>query len=171
MNYTRDRFFVDTNLLVYAYDSSAGKKWELASVVISALWKHRTGIISTQVVQELFVALTQKVADPISPKKAKEIKGTRFIHIYAPCPTGWKSRPEDSIKLGRMVVQNCIFPLYEVENGEKYTLNIKPREKKPVNDYFRLQGRFRHLKEEDLKYIQEVVDHNWNRLLKLCEAN
>jgi len=73
MNYTRGRFFVDTNLLVYAYDSSAGKKWELSSAVISALWKHRTGIISTQVVQELFVALTQKVADPISPKKAKEI--------------------------------------------------------------------------------------------------
>jgi len=73
MNYTKGSFFVDTNLLVYAYDSSAGKKWELASAVISALWKHRTGIISTQVVQELFVALTQKVADPISPKKAKEI--------------------------------------------------------------------------------------------------
>jgi predicted nucleic acid-binding protein len=73
MNYTRGRFFVDTNLLVYAYDSSAGKKWELACAAISALWKHRTGIISTQVVQELFVALTQKVAGPISPKKAREI--------------------------------------------------------------------------------------------------
>jgi len=102
-------------------------------------------------------------------KKAKEIKGTRFLHIYAPCPTGWKSRPEDSIKLGRMAVQNCLFPLYEVENGERYTLNIKPREKKPVDDYFRLQGRFRHLKDEDLKFIQEAVDHNWDRLLKLCE--
>ena len=103
-------------------------------------------------------------------KKAKETKGTKFLHIYAPCPTGWKSRPEDSIKLGRMVVQNCMFPLYEVEKGEKYTLNIKPREKKPVSDYFRLQGRFRHLKEEDLKIIQAEVDHNWERLLKLCEA-
>jgi pyruvate/2-oxoacid:ferredoxin oxidoreductase beta subunit len=103
-------------------------------------------------------------------KKAKEIKGTRFLHIYAPCPTGWKSRPEDTVKLGRMVVQNCMFPLYEVEKGEKYTLNIKPREKKPVNDYFRLQGRFRHLKEDDLKVIQAEVDHNWERLLKLCES-
>ena len=103
-------------------------------------------------------------------KKAKEIKGTRFLHIYAPCPTGWKSRPEDTIKLGRMVVQNCIFPLYEVEKGENYTLNIKPREKKPVTDYFRLQGRFRHLKEEDLKFIQAEVDHNWERLLRLCES-
>jgi pyruvate ferredoxin oxidoreductase beta subunit/2-oxoisovalerate ferredoxin oxidoreductase beta subunit len=101
-------------------------------------------------------------------KKAKEIRGTKFLHIYAPCPTGWKSRPEDSVKLGRMVVQNCMFPLYEVEKGEKYTLNIKPREKKPINDYFRLQGRFRHLKDDDLKVIQAEVDHSWERLLKLC---
>ena len=87
-------------------------------------------------------------------KKAKEIKGTRFFHIYAPCPTGWKSRPEDTIKFGRMVVQNCSFPLYEVENGEKYTINIKPREKKPINDYIRLQGRFRHLKDEEIQFMQ-----------------
>jgi predicted nucleic acid-binding protein len=72
-NYTSGRFFIDTNLLVYAYDASAGQKWELASAVISALWRHRTGIISTQVVQELFVALTHKVAEPISLKKAREI--------------------------------------------------------------------------------------------------
>jgi pyruvate/2-oxoacid:ferredoxin oxidoreductase beta subunit len=100
-------------------------------------------------------------------KKAKETKGARFLHI-TPLPDGLEKPAEDSIKLGRMVVQNCLFPLYEVEKGEKYTLNIKPREKKPVDDYFRLQGRFRHLKEEDLKTIQAAVDHNWERLLKLC---
>ena len=103
-------------------------------------------------------------------KKAKGIKGTRFLHIYAPCPTGWKSRPEDSIKLGRMVVQNCIFPLYEVENGEKYGLTMKVKDKKPIDDYLKLQGRFRHLKPEQIKQMQEEVDHNWARLLKKCEA-
>jgi pyruvate/2-oxoacid:ferredoxin oxidoreductase beta subunit len=103
-------------------------------------------------------------------KKAKEIKGTRFFHIYAPCPSGWKSRPEDTIKFGRMVVQNCMFPLYEIENGEKYTINIKPREKKPVNDYLRLQGRFHHLKDDEIAHIQAEVDHNWERLLKRGEC-
>ncbi len=73
MNYTKGRYFVDTNLLVYAYDSSAGKKWELSSDIISLLWKYRTGVISTQVVQELFVILTHKVKRPIPPEKAKEI--------------------------------------------------------------------------------------------------
>jgi pyruvate ferredoxin oxidoreductase beta subunit/2-oxoisovalerate ferredoxin oxidoreductase beta subunit len=102
-------------------------------------------------------------------KKAKDVKGTRFLHIYAPCPTGWKSRPEDTIKLGRMVVQNCIFPLFEVEHGEKYTLTMKPANKKPIDDYLKLQGRFRHLKPETIKVMQEAVDHEWTRLLKLCE--
>lgn len=104
-------------------------------------------------------------------KKAKDIKGTRFFHIYAPCPSGWKSRPEDTVKLARLAVQTCYFPLYEIEWGEKYILNIKPREKKPVVEYLRLQGRFSHLTEKEISLIQEGVDHNWNRLLKLCSQS
>jgi predicted nucleic acid-binding protein len=73
MNYTKGKFFVDTNLLVYAYDSSAGKKWKTSLEVLSLLWTHRTGVISTQVIQELFVSLTQKVKSPIHPEMAKEI--------------------------------------------------------------------------------------------------
>jgi len=73
MNYTKGKFFVDTNLLVYAYDSSAGKKWKTSLEVLSLLWNHRTGVLSTQVVQELFVSLTQKVKNPIRPEMAKEI--------------------------------------------------------------------------------------------------
>ena len=73
MNYTKGKFFVDTNLLVYAYDSSAGKKWKTSLEVLSLLWTHRTGVLSTQVIQELFVSLTQKVKNPILPRAAKEI--------------------------------------------------------------------------------------------------
>jgi len=103
-------------------------------------------------------------------KKAKDIKGTRFLHIYAPCPVGWKSRSEDTIKLSRMVVQNATFPLYEIEWGEKYTLNIKLKEKKPIEDYLRLQGRFRHLTEKEIAYMQEEVDRKWERLLATVEG-
>lgn len=73
INYTRGRFFVDTNLLVYSYDSTAGKKWGVSSELLSLLWKHHNGVFSTQVLQELFVTLTQKVKSPVSPKAAKEI--------------------------------------------------------------------------------------------------
>jgi pyruvate/2-oxoacid:ferredoxin oxidoreductase beta subunit len=104
-------------------------------------------------------------------QKAKDIQGTRFLHIYAPCPTGWKSRPEDTVKLSRMVVQNSIFPLYEIEWGEKYKLNMKPKEKKPIIDYLEMQGRFRHLTKEEIAHMQEQVDKRWERLLRKCEAN
>lgn len=99
-------------------------------------------------------------------QKAKHIQGTRFLHIYAPCPTGWKSRPEDTIKLSRMVVQNCIFPLLEIENGDKYNLNIKPKKKKTIKEYIQLQGRFRHLTDKHIEFMQKEVDKKWERLLK-----
>jgi len=70
-----------------------------------------------------------------------------------------------------MVVQNAIFPLFEIEDGEKYTLNIKLREKKPIEDYLSIQGRFRHLTEDEMKYMQAEVDKKWERLLKKCTQN
>jgi pyruvate/2-oxoacid:ferredoxin oxidoreductase beta subunit len=101
-------------------------------------------------------------------KKAKEIKGTRFLHIFAPCPSGWKSRPEDTVKLARLAVQTGIFPLYEIEDGERTTISIKVKERKPIDDYLRLQGRFRHLKEQDIADMQAEVDRKNARLLKSC---
>ena len=101
-------------------------------------------------------------------KKAREIKGTRFIHVFAPCPAGWKSRPEDSIKLARLAVQTGYFPLFEIENGEKWTLNLKVKERKPIAEYLKLQGRFRHLKEEEIEMIQKEVDERWAKILKNC---
>jgi len=101
-------------------------------------------------------------------KKAREIKGTRFIHVFAPCPAGWKSRPEDTIKLARLAVQTGYFPLFEIENGEKWTLNLKVKERKPIAEYLKLQGRFRHLKEEEIEMIQKEVDERWAKILKNC---
>jgi len=102
-------------------------------------------------------------------KRAKETRGTKFMHVWAPCPTGWKSRPEDTVKLARMAVQSGIFPLFEIENGETYKMSIKISEKKPITDYLRLQGRFRHLKDDDIKVMQEEVDRKWSALLERVE--
>lgn len=101
--------------------------------------------------------------------KARALNGTRFLHIFAPCPAGWKSRPQDTVKLARIAVQTGVFPLYEIEGGEKTTINIKLKEKKPVTDYLKLQGRFRHLTEPEIAHMQEDVDRNWERLLKGCD--
>ncbi len=98
-------------------------------------------------------------------KKAKEIKGTKYIHIYAPCPTGWRSDPSKTIELSRMAVQNRIFPIYEVENG-KYKINRKPKKKVPIYDYIKAQGRFRFMTDELIEKMQEDVDREWEMLLK-----
>jgi len=98
-------------------------------------------------------------------KKAKEIKGTRFILVISPCPPGWKTRPEDTIKLARLAVQTRIFPLLEIYNGLEWKLSMDVKKPVPVLEYLKLQGRFRHLTEEDVKMIQENVDREWEILM------
>ena len=76
---------------------------------------------------------------------------------------------EMSIKIARMAVQTNIFPLYEVEDGIKYTINYTPKGYL-VNEYFKLQGRFKHLTDEDLAHIQQMVDEDWNLLRRKARA-
>jgi pyruvate/2-oxoacid:ferredoxin oxidoreductase beta subunit len=98
-------------------------------------------------------------------QKAKETKGSKFLHIYASCPTGWRIPSEMSVKIARMAVQTNIFPLYEVEDGLRYTINYKPKEYL-VREYFKLQGRFKHLTDQDLDQIQQMVNEDWELLLR-----
>lgn len=101
-------------------------------------------------------------------KKAKSLKGTKFIQILSPCPPGWKSIPEESIKISRLAVQSRVFPLYEVEEGYKYTINEGERIV-PVQEYLKFQGRFKHLTDEQKGWIQEDTDIKWQTLLKKAE--
>ena len=99
-------------------------------------------------------------------KKAAGIKGMKFFHILSPCPSGWLSKPEDSIRIARMAVKTNMFPLIEIEGGRKYTINLKFKERTPVKEYLKLQGRFNYLTEEMIEEIQSEVDDNWNNLVK-----
>jgi 2-oxoisovalerate ferredoxin oxidoreductase beta subunit len=98
-------------------------------------------------------------------QKALSIKGSKYIQVYAPCPTGWRAPPEKTMELGRLAVKTCIYPIYEIEDG-KYKISRKPAKKEPINEYFGMQGRFRHLPEEMLKQIQADVDKEWELLLR-----
>lgn len=102
-------------------------------------------------------------------KKAKSTEGPSYIHILSVCPTGWRSSPDITIELGRLAVQTGIFPLYEYENG-KYTLNVNLSLLKPVEDYLKLQGRFRHLSKEHIDIIQQKVVEKFENLKKLANA-
>ena len=97
-------------------------------------------------------------------EKAIRMQGTRFLHIFSSCPTGWQILSELSIKIARLAVQTNIFPLYEVNQGIDYTINYMPKKYK-VNEYFKCQGRFKHLALEDLNIIQAMVDDAWELLL------
>ncbi|UCG14994.1 MAG: pyruvate synthase subunit beta [Deltaproteobacteria bacterium] len=100
-------------------------------------------------------------------KKASLVEGPAYLHVFSPCPTGWRCAVEDSIQTARLVVQTKIFPLYEVIDG-RWRLSRKIKKPKPVNKYFKLQRRFRHLTDEDIALIQERVDREYERLLELC---
>lgn len=101
--------------------------------------------------------------------KAKKIFGTRFLHILSPCPPGWKSQNDASIRLTRLAVESKIFPLYEVEDGVRYNITYTPKGI-PVKEYLKEQERFKHLTEKDIDFIQKNVDIEWERLLKKANA-
>jgi pyruvate ferredoxin oxidoreductase beta subunit len=88
--------------------------------------------------------------------KARNIVGPSYIHVLSVCPTGWRSATDSAIELGRLAVQTGIFPLYEIEDGN-YKLNMEFNKLRPVEEYLKQQGRFRHLAPEHIKTIQERV--------------
>jgi pyruvate/2-oxoacid:ferredoxin oxidoreductase beta subunit len=98
-------------------------------------------------------------------EKAKRIRGTRFIHLLSPCSPGWRIPSELTIKISRLAVRSKVFPLYEIENGRSYTIQEESRTI-PVKEYLKLQGRFSHLTDQEIKKIQEMVDEEWEHLLR-----
>jgi len=96
-------------------------------------------------------------------KKAARIKGPAYVHILSVCPTGWRLPPELAIKAGRLAVETGVFPLYEVEDG-RYRITVDLGKLRPVNDYLKIQGRFRHLDEMMIAKIQKRVTQEYEKL-------
>ncbi len=104
-------------------------------------------------------------------KKAFEVEGPAFLNVLCLCPTEWKYDESKGIELAKIAVDTCFWPLYEVENG-KYKINYKPKEKKPILEWIKPQGRFRHLFKEEYAWVleefQRKVDEEWEELNKLA---
>ena len=95
-------------------------------------------------------------------KKAMQVKGARYIHIHAPCPIGWAFDSSMTIQVAKLAVQTGMWVLYEIEDGIfKRTMTS---ELKPVDEYIKLQGRFKHLKPETIKIIQERINASWKEM-------
>ncbi|MFC1981840.1 thiamine pyrophosphate-dependent enzyme, partial [Chloroflexota bacterium] len=97
--------------------------------------------------------------------KGMATRGPAYVHVLSVCPTGWRSPTDLSVRLGRLAVETGIFPLYEVEDGQ-YKLSVDLPQLRPVQDYLKLQGRFRHLSEDNVNKIQDRVKRDYSRLVE-----
>ncbi|MBI4392947.1 MAG: pyruvate synthase subunit beta [Euryarchaeota archaeon] len=102
-------------------------------------------------------------------QKAARIRGMRYLHILADCPTGWKHDPSLMVKVGRLATQSNVWPLYEVEDG-RWRLTRVPQKPVPVPEYLREQGRFSDLSPEAVASIQAAVDMKWEELKRRAAA-
>lgn len=102
-------------------------------------------------------------------RKGFNTEGPAVLIVFSPCPLGWNSKTSMSIEIARLASETNFWPLYEYEKGE-YTLNYEPDEKKPVTEFLKTQGRFKHLFKDKnkrlLKEIQDKVDERWAYLKK-----
>jgi pyruvate ferredoxin oxidoreductase beta subunit len=109
-------------------------------------------------------------------RKAVEIKGPKFINIIAPCNRGWRTQTNDAIRLSRLAVDTCYWPLFEIENGVT-KITHKPKDKKDIVRFLKPQGRFKHMFTSENEWMltaaQEYVDAYWARLQQeeLCYAS
>jgi pyruvate ferredoxin oxidoreductase beta subunit len=104
-------------------------------------------------------------------RKAVAADGASFLNVLSDCNRGWRHETDTTIEMSRLAVDTCYWPLYEVEDGE-WKLTYRPKEKLPIEEFLRPQGRFRHLFREENEHIREElqaeVDRKWKQLLKRC---
>jgi pyruvate ferredoxin oxidoreductase beta subunit len=104
-------------------------------------------------------------------EKALNVDGPAFLNVLSPCPRGWRTLPNQSIDIAKAAVQTGYWPLFEVEDGV-WRMTVQVRDRKPVEEFLKPQGRFKHLftpeNAELLALVQAEVDRYWEYLQKRC---
>jgi pyruvate ferredoxin oxidoreductase beta subunit len=103
-------------------------------------------------------------------KKAMAVEGPAYLHVFAVCPTGWRCAGDLTVRYGRLAVEAGVFPLYEVEGG-KYKMTVEVPKLRPIRDYLKGQGRFRHLTEDMIDDIQKQVTKDYQTIKKLTGSS
>lgn len=107
-------------------------------------------------------------------QKAFAVEGPSFINVLALCHRGWRYPQQDALSIAKLAVETCYWPLYEIIDGKQVKITYKPKEKKPITEWLKTQGRFKHLfkpgNEEVLKTIQQYIDSEWEYLVKRSEC-
>ena len=141
--------------------------------MITPTFHPRKDLIGILAAHRIPYAATSTVAHPVDliekVQKARAFRGTKFLHILAPCPPGWQISSEETIDLARQAVRTRVFPLFEVENGQRWRFTTDhPGD--PVEPYIRRQGRFGNLTPEQIRRLQAEVDARWEMLKRRVEA-
>ena len=104
-------------------------------------------------------------------RRAIYTEGPAFVNVLAPCPRGWQYDSADLPLICKMAVETCVWPLYEIDHGQ-WRLTYEPKHKLPVEEFMKLQGRFRHCfqpgNEWTIEEAQKYVDEKWEALLAKC---
>jgi len=98
-------------------------------------------------------------------QKASQTNGTSYIHVIAPCPTGWGVKTDETVEIAKEVVDSGLWYLAEYENGD-FKLNSNPKEFSSIEHYLKRQGRFKHLTNQDILTITNQRDKKWNYIRK-----
>jgi len=143
--------------------------WTTTTPVAEPQANPKKDIMAIMAAHRISYAATATPAYPVDlvakVRKAKAVRGMRFLHLLTPCPPGWKYPDERSMELARLAVRSRVFPLLEVEDGARWRFTMDhPGD--PVEPYVRAQGRFRHLQDEQIAVVQENVDARWTELLR-----
>jgi len=98
-------------------------------------------------------------------RRAAEVKGPAFLHVMSPCPLGWGFPSSETVQMARSAVETGLWKLYELDHG-RLQLTYHPKQRKPVQEFFSVQSRFKHWTESSYRECQEKVDREWTRIEK-----
>ena len=167
-------------IIYVCYDNEAYMNTGIQGSSLTPLWasttttpggkpvtrKNLIGIAMAHDIPYAATASLQNLADLRKKvKKAMETNGPSLLHIHCPCPTGWFYDPKYTIRLAKLAVTTGNWILYEYEDG-KVTINYKPQQLEPVDEYLKLQGRFEHLKPEQLEQIKGEIKKTFDRFVE-----
>jgi pyruvate/2-oxoacid:ferredoxin oxidoreductase beta subunit len=126
---------------------------------------HQTAYVATATLSHL-----EDLAKKLVKAAEKRKEGFVYLHVFCPCPVGWRIPSDSSIQVCRMAVRTNYFPLWEAEDG-KFRFTHEVASPRPVEELTKLIGKFAHLKEDQLEDLQQMVNERYALIKTLCDAN
>ena len=126
---------------------------------------HQTAYVATATLSHL-----EDLAKKLVKAAEKKNEGFVYLHVFCPCPVGWRIPSDSSIQVCRMAVRTNYFPLWEAEDG-KFRFTHEVASPRPVEELTKLIGKFAHLKEDQLEDLQQMVNERYALIKTLCDAN